>query len=307
VGEPVVFYGASRSDAGVVALAGEGLDLQPATCNLNTTFVSMTDYLKLAAEVGEITRQAGAAIMDIYATEDFGIEHKADDSPLTRADKAANDVIVAGLRALDFQAPIISEEGKEMSYDTRSQFTRFWLVDPLDGTKEFIKRNGDFTVNIALVESGKPILGAVFVPVTNELFYSAPDLGAWEVTEAGGKPQRIFAAAFTLQDVNLRIVASRSHLNQKTQDFIDQFDQPELVQRGSSLKIMELAKGTAHVYPRLAPTMEWDTGAAHAILLEAGGKLVDDGTGKELRYNKESLLNPHFIAYGNVREELLAC
>jgi 3'(2'), 5'-bisphosphate nucleotidase len=267
----------------------------------------MTDYLKLAAEVGEISRLAGAAIMDIYATEDFGIEHKADDSPLTRADKAANDVIVAGLEALEFQAPIISEEGKEMSYATRSQFTRFWLVDPLDGTKEFIKRNGDFTVNIALVENGKPILGAVYVPVTNELFYSAPGQGAWEVKEVGGTPSRVSAAAFTLQDVNLRIVASRSHLNQETQDFIDKFDRPELVQRGSSLKIMELARGSAHVYPRLAPTMEWDTGAAHAILLEAGGKLVDDATGKELRYNKESLLNPHFIAYGNVREELLAC
>lgn len=267
----------------------------------------MTDYLKLAAEVGEIARLAGAAIMNIYATEDFGVEHKADNSPLTRADKAANDVIVAGLEALDFQAPIISEEGKEMAYATRSGYTQFWLVDPLDGTKEFIKRNGDFTVNIALVENGKPILGAVYVPVTNELFYSAPDLGAWEVKEAGGQASRIFAADFTLQDVNLRIVASRSHLNQETQDFIDKFDRPELVQRGSSLKIMELAKGTAHVYPRLAPTMEWDTGAAHAILLEAGGKLVDDGTGKELRYNKESLLNPYFIAYGNVREELLAC
>lgn len=267
----------------------------------------MTDYLKLAAEVGEIARRAGAAIMEIYATEDFGVEHKADDSPLTRADKAANDVIVAGLEALEFQAPIISEEGKEMSYATRAQFTRFWLVDPLDGTKEFIKRNGDFTVNIALVESGKPVLGAVFVPVADQLYYSAPGQGAWEVTEPGGAPARISAASFTLQDVNLRIVASRSHLNQETQDFIDKFDQPELVQRGSSLKIMELARGAAHVYPRLAPTMEWDTAAAHAVLLEAGGKLVDDGTGKDLRYNKESLLNPYFIAYGNVREELLAC
>lgn len=267
----------------------------------------MTDYLKLAAEVGEITRRAGAAIMDIYATEDFGVEHKTDNSPLTRADKAANDVIVAGLKSLEFQAPIVSEEGKEMSYATRSQFTRFWLVDPLDGTKEFIKRNGDFTVNIALVENGKPVLGAVYVPVTDELFYSAPGQGAWEVKAPGDQPSRIVAAAFTLQDVDLRIVASRSHLNQETQDFIDRFDRPQLVQRGSSLKIMELARGNAHVYPRLAPTMEWDTGAAHAILLEAGGKLVDDASGKELRYNKTSLLNPHFIAYGNVREELLAC
>jgi 3'(2'), 5'-bisphosphate nucleotidase len=267
----------------------------------------MTNYLDLAAQVGEITRLAGAAIMEIYQTEDFGVEHKADDSPLTKADKAANDVIVAGLKALDFKAPIISEEEAEVAYDIRSTYGAFWLVDPLDGTKEFIKRNGDFTVNIALIENGRPILGAVFVPVTNELFYSAPGEGAWEVTEAGGKASRIFAADFTMQDVNLKIVASRSHLNQETQDFMAKFDRPEIVQRGSSLKIMELAKGTAHVYPRLGPTMEWDTGAAHAILFEAGGRLLDETTGKELRYNKESLLNPYFIAYGNVREELLAC
>ncbi|OAV43011.1 3'(2'),5'-bisphosphate nucleotidase CysQ [Lewinella sp. 4G2] len=269
----------------------------------------MTDYLKLAEEVGEIARAAGAEILKIYDTEDFGVEMKSDDSPLTKADKAANAVIEAGLKKLAFQAPIVSEEGtkEEMSYATRSQLTRFWLVDPLDGTKEFIKRNGDFTVNIALIESGKPVLGVVFTPVTDELFYSAAGKGAFEVLSPGAKPSRIFAAAFTMKDVNLKVVASRSHLNEETQNFIDRFDRPELVQRGSSLKIMELARGNAHVYPRLAPTMEWDTGAAHAILLEAGGKMVDDTTGKELRYNKEILRNNHFIAYGEVREELLAC
>lgn len=267
----------------------------------------MTDYLQLAAQVGEITRLAGAEILRIYETEDFGVEHKADDSPLTKADKAANAIIVTGLQALEFQAPIISEEGEELPYAKRSAYHQFWLVDPLDGTKEFIKRNGDFTVNIALIEDGRPVLGAVYVPVTDELFYSAKGAGAYEVLPGTSEPKRIFAASFTLQDVNLRIVASRSHLNQETQDFMARFDRPEVIQRGSSLKIMELARGNAHVYPRLGPTMEWDTGAAHAILLEAGGKLVDDTTGKDLRYNKESLLNPHFIAYGEVREELLAC
>jgi len=267
----------------------------------------MTDYLKLAAEVAQITQRAGAAILSVYESEDFGVEHKADDSPLTRADKAANDVIEAGLQALDFQAPVISEESEAPTYEARSGYDRFWLVDPLDGTKEFIKRNGDFTVNIALIENGKPVLGAVFVPVTNETFYAAEGKGAWEINLETGNPSRILAAAFTLQDVNLRIVASRSHLNEATKTFMERFDRPEVVQRGSSLKIMELARGNAHVYPRLGPTMEWDTGAAHAILLEAGGKLVDDTTGKELHYNKESLLNPHFIAYGEVREELLAC
>ena len=270
----------------------------------------MTDYLDLAKQVGKIARAAGAEILKIYDTEDFGVEMKADDSPLTRADKAANKVIVDGLRALEFQAAIVSEEGseQELSYGTRSQLTRFWLVDPLDGTKEFIKRNGDFTVNIALIENGRPVLGVVFTPVTDELFYSAEGLGAYAgANQEGEEPSKITAASFTLQDANLRVVASRSHLNQETQNFIDRFDRPELVQRGSSLKILELAQGKAHVYPRLAPTMEWDTAAAHAILLEAGGKMVDDTTGKELRYNKESLLNPHFVAYGAVREELLAC
>ncbi len=265
----------------------------------------MTAYLQLAAEVGEIARRAGAAILDIYETEDFGVEHKADDSPLTKADKAANEVIVAGLKALSFQAPIMSEEGREILYAERSQYTRFWLVDPLDGTKEFIKRNGEFTVNIALIEAGRPILGAVFVPVTGELYYSATQQGAWKLTD--GQPTRIYAASFTLQDANLRVVASRSHLNEATQAFMDKLDRPEIVSRGSSLKILELATGAAHLYPRLAPTMEWDTAAAHAILLEAGGKMVDDESGKELRYNKPSLLNPFFIAYGQVREELLGC
>ncbi len=267
----------------------------------------MTDYLELARSVGDIAREAGAAILQIYETEDFGVETKADDSPLTRADKAANQVIEAGLRSLDFQAPIISEEGEQLDYAARRQMTRFWLVDPLDGTKEFIKRNGDFTVNIALIENGRPNLGVVFTPVTGELVYSAKDRGAFSVTEKGKGPEQLSAAAFTLQDEGLMVVASRSHLNQETQDFINKLRQPELVQRGSSLKILELARGTAHVYPRLAPTMEWDTAAAHAILLEAKGKIVDDSTGQELRYNKEVLRNPHFVAYGEVREELLAC
>ncbi|MBB4080151.1 3'(2'), 5'-bisphosphate nucleotidase [Lewinella aquimaris] len=260
------------------------------------------DYLKLAAEVGEITRRAGAAILKIYESEDFGVEQKADDSPLTKADKAANDVIVSGLNDLVLKAPIVSEEGKDVPFAERRQYTRFWLVDPLDGTKEFIKRNGEFTVNIALIENGRPVLGAVYVPVTDELYYSAQGRGAWR---AGG--DRIQAAAFTMQDAGLKVVASRSHLNDATQAFMDKLTEPEIVSRGSSLKILELARGEAHLYPRLAPTMEWDTAAAHAVLLEAGGHLVDDGTGKELVYNKEVLRNPYFVAYGSVSEGQLSC
>jgi 3'(2'), 5'-bisphosphate nucleotidase len=260
------------------------------------------DYLATAKEVGAITRRAGAAILKIYETEDFGVETKSDDSPLTRADKAANDVIVRELRKLSLQAPIVSEEGKDIAYAERQQYTRFWLVDPLDGTKEFIKRNGEFTVNIALIENGRPVIGAVYVPVTDELYYAARSEGAWQ--EGKG---RIKAATFTMQDPRLKVVASRSHLNEATQSFMDRLAEPEIVSRGSSLKILELARGSAHLYPRLAPTMEWDTAAAHAILLEAGGRMVDEGTGKELIYNKEVLRNPHFVAYGAVSEGQLSC
>ena len=262
------------------------------------------DFDKLTEVMRKLSLEAGDIIMDIYNSDDFDVRSKSDDSPVTVADEAADAHISAGLRAAFPDVALVTEEQAESHSVTANTFL---IVDPLDGTKEFIKRNGDFTVNIALIEGGKPILGVVFTPVANELFYSAPGQGAFEVLTDGGEPKPINAASFAMQDAHLRIVASASHLNQGTKDFMDQFDRPEIVQRGSSLKIMELARGNAHVYPRLAPTMEWDTGAAHAILLEAGGKMVDDGTGKEMRYNKENLLNPHFIGYGAVREELLAC
>lgn len=261
----------------------------------------MPSYLHIAQEVGQIARQAGAAILEVYQSDDFGTEQKADDSPLTRADKAANAVIVAGLEKLDFQAPIVSEELKEVAYEDRKDYAQFWLVDPLDGTKEFIRRNGDFTVNIALIEAGKPVVGVVFVPVTNELFYAATGEGAW----LDGQPEALQAATFSLRDPGLKVVASRSHLSAETQEFIDDLQQPDLVSRGSSLKFLELARGRAHVYPRLAPTMEWDTGAAHCILLEAGGYLFDLDTQAAMTYNKPVLRNNHFLALGNCDKESL--
>ena len=267
-----------------------------------------TDYLELAAAVGEITRRAGAEIRKIYDSDDFGVEAKADDSPLTRADRAANALIERELRELDFVAPIVSEEGRDVPYAERAQYTRFWLVDPLDGTKEFIKRNGEFTVNVALIESGRPVLGAVYVPVTDDLYYAAAGRGAYRADAAAPEGRRPIAAAdFTLQDPGLKVVASRSHLSEETRAWMDRLTAPQIVQRGSSLKILELAYGAAHAYPRLGPTMEWDTGAAHAILSEAGGRLVDETTGQELRYNKEVLRNPHFVAYGALREGQLSC
>ncbi len=259
------------------------------------------DFSKLATEVGVIARAAGAAILEVYADEsNFGIEHKADNSPLTRADQAANAVIMAGLEQLDFQAPIVSEENKEVPYSLRKDFDYFWLVDPLDGTKEFIKRNGEFTVNIALVKDGSVVFGVVYVPVTAELFWAAKGHGAFASTGSG--EERIRAASFAMTDAALKVVASRSHLNEGTQAFVDALEAPELVSKGSSLKLLLVASGAAHLYPRLAPTMEWDTAAAQIIVEEAGGKVVQAATGEPVVYNKVNLLNPHFIVYGQMTD-----
>lgn len=252
---------------------------------------------QLAEDIGRIAQAAGAAILNIYENEeDFGVEHKADDSPLTRADKAANDVIVAGLEALPFPAPIISEENKMAPYEARQHYHYFWLVDPLDGTKEFIKRNGEFTVNIALVKQNQVVFGVVYVPVTGELFWAAKQQGAFQWDGTTHTP--LSAAQFHMTDAKLKVVASRSHLNEQTQTFVDQLEEPELVSKGSSLKLLLVASGAAHLYPRLAPTMEWDTAAAQIIVEEAGGQVLQADSGQPLVYNKENLLNPHFIVYG---------
>ncbi len=254
---------------------------------------------ELAQEVVKIARQAGAAIMAIYGNEDFGVELKADESPLTLADKAANELICTGLERLPVQYPIVSEENKAIPYAERRGFEYNWLVDPLDGTKEFIKRNGEFTVNIALVHRGAPVLGVVHIPCFRETYWAVKGEGAY--WEREGDTQPIQAASFRLSDPGLNVVCSRSHLNADTQAFIDQLHAPNLVARGSALKFLILARGEAHLYPRLGPTMEWDTAAAQAVLEEAGGKVIDEETKKPLRYNKESLRNPYFIAYGRLQ------
>lgn len=253
----------------------------------------------LVQEVKNIAVAAGDKILEIYADEDaFQVEHKADDSPLTIADKSANKIICDGLEALAVKYPIISEENKAIPYEERKDYNRCWLVDPLDGTKEFIKRNGEFTVNIALIENNSPILGVVYVPVSKESYWAYKEGGAYY--EKDGVIKKLDAPNFNLADSALGIVCSRSHMNDTTKAFVDQFENPNLVPTGSSLKFMIIASGGAHVYPRLAPTMEWDTGAAQIVLEEAGGSVINNETKQPLAYNKENLLNPHFIAYGNV-------
>ena len=190
---------------------------------------------------------------------------------------------------------MLSEEGKNIPYEERKGWEYFWMVDPLDGTKEFIKRNGEFTVNIALIHRGIPVLGVVAVPETGEIFYSATGLGAW-LKKGGNEEKLSHRTAVDLKQSGLRVVASRSHMNDETQAFISRLKDPVLVSKGSSLKFILLAEGKADVYPRYAPTMEWDTAAAHAVLKETGSKVLQYESTDELQYNKPNLLNPHFLA-----------
>ncbi len=237
----------------------------------------------------------GAAIMRVYAEGDLGITQKADESPLTRADRAAHTAIANALQPTGL--PLLSEEGKAVPFAERAAWDIFWLVDPLDGTKEFIKRNGEFTVNIALIRAGRPVAGVVYVPVTQRLYYGSPEGGAFRV-EADGTATALRCAPTDLQARGLRVVASRSHLNDETKAFIEKLDAPELVSMGSSLKLMLVAEGNADVYPRFAPTMEWDTAAAQAIVEAAGGRVCAYPENIPLAYNKENLMNPAFWAHG---------
>lgn len=255
----------------------------------------------LLQEVKAIARQAGAAILDIYQhPESFETTFKADHSPLTKADQESNAIICRGLEQLNPRFPIISEENKVIPFSTRKNFTYCWIVDPLDGTKEFTKRNDDFTVNIGLIFEQKVILGVIYVPVVDELYWAAEGKGAF--FQKGDTIKRMQAATFRYSDRLLKLVCSRSHLNAQTEAFVQQFEAPELIPRGSSLKFTIIANGAAHLYPRLAPTMEWDTAAAQIILEEAGGAVLHAESGKTLLYNKEDLHNPNFIARGKVAD-----
>ena len=253
---------------------------------------------------------AGQDIMKIYTdpSQDFGIERKADNSPLTLADKAAHRRIVEMLG--ETELPILSEEGRHDSYEKRSNWVAFWLVDPLDGTKEFVKKNGEFTVNIALVIDDRPHLGVIYVPVRRELYFGDPLLGAWKVTDITemSKDERLPHLLERAQRLPLpqpenrpyTIVASRSHLSPETEQFIEEarreHGRVETISSGSSLKICLVAEGAADVYPRYAPTMEWDTAAGHAIACCAGRQVYQAGTDEPLKYNKEDLHNPWFVA-----------
>lgn len=261
------------------------------------------NYQENLAIILEASLVAGTRIMEVYAT-DFDVEKKGDDSPLTIADKNANEVINQYLEKTSF--PIISEENKQIDYTVRKEWSTCWIVDPVDGTKEFIKRNGEFTVNIALVENGTPIMGVIYVPVSKTLYFTG-DNGKQsfkmdDISE-GILISEILKNATPISPIKIddsvvKVVGSRSHLNDDTKAFVSEFQKKhevEIVSKGSSLKFCLVAEGEAHIYPRYAPTMEWDTAAGHAICQAAGVQVIDVTTNEPLKYNKENLLNPYFI------------
>ena len=243
----------------------------------------------------EISKQAGLVIMDIYKT-DFNIEFKNDKSPVTEADTMANDIITAELLKIAPDIPILSEEGRDITFEERSKWESFWLVDPLDGTKEYIKKNDEFTVNIAYMQNNLPVFGVVYAPALDELYWGSIEKGAYK-SFAGNSFNPIRVKSQLSNPVQL--ATSRSHPSPKMDKFLAQFKKIDLYPMGSSLKICSVADGRVHFYPRLGPTMEWDTGASHAVIKAAGGELIKYGTNLSLKYNKEDLLNPEFIA-GNM-------
>ncbi len=259
----------------------------------------MKDIKKLIDLANITAIKAGEKILEVYHSENFEIEIKSDNSPLTKADKLSNAIITEMLKDTDI--PILSEEGKSISYSERKHWEWLWIVDPLDGTKEFIKKNGEFTVNIALVKNNQTIAGVIYVPVKNELYYSDGNssyyakVGNEKILSTNKLP--MFNNRTTDE---LCVVASRSHMNDETLDYIENIKEKTqkkitLVSAGSSLKFCLVATGKAQLYPRYAPTMEWDTAAGHAIVKTAGFNTYEAKTGKELIYNKENLLNPHFV------------
>ncbi|MAZ77371.1 MAG: 3'(2'),5'-bisphosphate nucleotidase [Legionellaceae bacterium] len=245
--------------------------------------------------VVRVARDAGKAVLDIYRSpEAFEVIAKQDGSPLTQADLTAHQIIVEGLKRLMPALPVLSEESSVVPWDQRKAWDRYWLVDPLDGTKEFIHRSDEFTVNIALIEDHRPVMGVVYAPALDVMYYAEQGRGAYKVEQ--GKVTQIRANHEV--PTRVRVVASRRHGNSdQLKKMLSRFEQYELINVGSSLKICLVAEGKADIYPRLGPTSEWDTAAAHCVLSEAGGVLLRENNLTEIQYNTtESLLNPNFIA-----------
>jgi len=266
-------------------------------------FFQKTEFVN---EFIQLIQKCNETILSIYYT-DFEVDYKDDESPLTIADKSCNSIICQHLDNLNTKLVenkdvepndivIISEENKNEDYELRKRKKWCWLVDPVDGTKEFVKKNGQFTVNIGLTENGVPVFGIVSIPVTGEIYYGIKEKGSYKFHENNTKTLLVDNDKDYMKK-NSRIVASSSHLNKETQDFIDKIEEPIIISTGSSIKLLYIADNKADVYPRIAPTSEWDTCAAHAVVKYAGGKVLNYHSETELQYNKENLLNPYFIVY----------
>jgi 3'(2'), 5'-bisphosphate nucleotidase len=258
--------------------------------------LSITDLLQIARTAA---LEAGSAIMQVYTSGDFDVSIKADDSPLTKADRAAHTIISNYLTETGL--PILSEEGKQTPFEERQQWAWYWLVDPLDGTKEFLKRNGEFTVNIALMHQNKPVAGVIYAPVLKDLYFGSVATGVFKETGGENIPLMPLPKKRTWQELqqlpNLTMIASRTHQSPETAEFMQRFPTAGISSMGSSLKFMLLAEGKADLYPRFAPTMEWDTAAAHALLNALNRGIYQQDLQQELEYNKPNLLNPNFIAF----------
>ena len=253
------------------------------------------NYELLLEDVIKISKEAGLKILNIYNNnKKFNkISYKNDNSPLTLADNASNDLICTSLKSLTPKIPLLSEEGKNIKFDERKKWRQFWLIDPLDGTKEFIKRNGEFTVNIALIDNGIPILGVVHAPILDTTWYGLVSTGSYKISKDNVSKINVIKSS---KNSTIKVVSSRSHANNpKLDSYLSQFRDFQLVKMGSSIKICLVADGSAHYYPRFGPTMEWDTAAAHAVVKYAGGNIFNVESNNELAYNKSNLLNPEFL------------
>ena len=272
--------------------------------NLTNHQITESKYLLRTAITAAL--EAGKAILNIYNSDDFGVELKGDNSPLTKADVASHNVIVGYLDSTSI--PVLSEEGKALSYSERKGWSQLWIVDPIDGTKEFIKRNGEFTVNIALVENQKTTIGVIYVPVLGDLYFSTSEIGAYKISvnledynvdtliEEGHK------LPLEREDKTFTVVASRSHMSPETETYVSEMREKHgdvnLISKGSSLKLCMVAEGQADCYPRFAPTMEWDTAAGQAICEHAGFEVIDWATKERMLYNRKELLNNWFLVKG---------
>jgi len=248
--------------------------------------------INLVNNILQISKDAGEEILSIYKSDTFDIESKNDSSPLTTADKASNEIICESLKKLNPDIPIISEENCGVTFSERVNWKRYWLIDPLDGTKEFIKKNGEFTVNIALIENGKATMGVIFAPVSNQYFWGDEKLGSYSSTDL----KEFKKISVSKRESKIRILCSRSHPSNELEKFLSTYDDYEIIKKGSSLKFCLIANGSADIYPRFGPTSEWDIAAGSAVLKYAGGS-IKTLEGEELLFNKkDSYINEYFIA-----------